>query len=578
MDYDANISSESSPIATAGSRDLMMDIYSGFQSSITQIPPTTNPYSFNVRPGTPPPRPQPARLSTIGKHILTVATVSIDARCGTQTITRPLDASVLEPASKADLDRIQIRHPLPLMRGPRKLTRMRYLVATFYRRLMALVLFLNLATICSMIAYHVSSPSAFTYANAATATGVNLMTAVLMRQEHVINLLFHLACSLPRSAPLWLRRLAAKMAYNNGGVHAGAAISALGWYVLHVAFVGSQFDGEVWQKDLLLVVTAATLTLLIAIISLAHPTFRRKHHDVWELSHRFGGWTAIALVWVQIILIAVFDAQSTHQPIGTSLVHLPTFWFLIVITSCLVYPWLRLRRLPVSANRLSSHATQLHFTNRTLATCRGVRISTNPLLQNHGFATIPNPAGPLASSNDLEKGSAAPLTALPPLPARRGYTLLVSKAGDFTTSLIHDPPPRLYIRGAPTIGVMRLSSLFTPILIITTGSGIGPCLSWLTCHRHHPKRIVWSARSPAQTYGAEIVRRVKEADREAVVIDTMATGTPDLVTLGWGVFKGMGGGRGGEAVMCISNHKVTRNVVFGFEGRGVPAFGAIFDS
>jgi hypothetical protein len=43
------------------------------------------------------------------------------------------------------------------------------------------------------------------------------------------------------------------------------------------------------------------------------------------------------------------------------------------------------------------------------------------------------------------------------------------------------------------------------------------------------------------------------------------------------VVKGEGRKRG-EAVVVISNQKVTKKVVYGLETRGVPAYGAIFDS
>ncbi len=33
-----------------------------------------------------------------------------------------------------------------------------------------------------------------------------------------------------------------------------------------------------------------------------------------------------------------------------------------------------------------------------------------------------------------------------------------------------------------------------------------------------------------------------------------------------------------EAVICISNQKLTKEVVFGLESRGIPAYGAIWDS
>lgn len=86
--------------------------------------------------------------------------------------------------------------------------------------------------------------------------------------------------------------------------------------------------------------------------------------------------------------------------------------------------------------------------------------------------------------------------------------------------------------------------------------------------------MIWSARFPEETYGRDVFKRVLEADRDAVVIDTKKTGHPNLVALAYAMARRMGA----EGVVIISNPKVTKEVVFGLEARKVPAFGAIFDS
>ena len=47
-------------------------------------------------------------------------------------------------------------------------------------------------------------------------------------------------------------------------------------------------------------VTYFILTLLIGIVLFAYPKTRTVHHDAFERVHRFLGWTATALVWVQV--------------------------------------------------------------------------------------------------------------------------------------------------------------------------------------------------------------------------------------------------------------------------------------
>ena len=55
---------------------------------------------------------------------------------------------------------------------------------------------------------------------------------------------------------------------------------------------------------------------------------------------------------------------------------------------------------------------------------------------------------------------------------------------------------------------------------------------------------------------------------------TDARGKPDLVQLTYGAVQHCGA----EAVICIANQRVTRRVVEELEARGIPAYGAIWDS
>lgn len=76
-----------------------------------------------------------------------------------------------------------------------------------------------------------------------------------------------------------------------------------------------------------------------------------------------------------------------------------------------------------------------------------------------------------------------------------------------------------------------------------------------------------------------------QTDPGAIIIDTRKTGRPDLVKIAYRVWEqsrvvGSEKSRDGpcEAVVIISNMKVTKKVVYGLESRGVAAYGAIFDS
>jgi len=453
-------------------------------------------------------------------------------------------------ATQASLQTLTDRHPLPDIAGNPRQAQARYLGLTLYRRLMILVLLANIVAITTLGGLNATKVSSFTYRKAGIGCGANLVVGVLARQEHVINTLFRLACALPHSSPLQLRRNAAKLAYNNGGVHSGCGNSALLWYIAYTVLLVRQFRGTPGQERAIAATAASILVLFATIIGMAHPSLRRKYHDYWELSHRYCGYAAIGIIWAQTVILAVAVAHNSKLTTGLTLVQNPVFWFLVIITLCLIYPWLWLRRLPVEANQLSTHATELRFYNRRVADCVGTRLSHSPLVENHGFATISHGKGV------------------------KGYSVIVSNAGDFTKELILHPPTHIWQRGAPTTGVMRVASMFTPIVVVATGSGIGPCLSFLNRNRAHKMRIIWSARFPEATYQRAILANVLEADPDAIIIDTKKTGHPNLAALTYALYKDIDA----EAIAIISNPKVTRDVVYEMEARKVPAFGAIFDS
>lgn len=459
-------------------------------------------------------------------------------------------------ASKEYLEELSNACPLPDATGPEWWNYLRHDVFSTYRRLFVLVLLANFIALLYCIWMSTEVPGLISNNDAATAVGANLFIGTLMRHEHCVNLLFRVFVAIPRCTPVSLRRLAAKV-YSYGGIHSACGISGLAWYIVFmVLFIARIFDQISYPYSANVVSMGALsglmFLLLAVLIIMSHPKIRAKFHDQWELCHRYCGWGSIAVIWVQIILIACSNAETLGWSVGYTLCITPAFWFLIGVTALIVYPWLRLRRVRYSAEKLSSHAIRLWFNEekRVLPTTVGVKLSTSPLTENHSFATIPN------TSN------------------RAGYSVLVSNNGDWTKQLITNPPEYLWTRGAYTIGVMRVALLFKPLVIVATGSGIGPCLSFLQVYPDWPCRVVWSARFPEATYGKDVLASVFRADGDAVVIDTKKTGKPDLVRIVLAVHEEMKA----EAVVVISNPPCTREVVYRLETRKIPAFGAIFDS
>jgi hypothetical protein len=442
-------------------------------------------------------------------------------------------SSSLKSRSDNDISEKQ----LPPKNGRHGLRAMRHRFFSLYRRFFSIVFFCNMiamAIVVKFCGYGAELQSI------ATAMAANLTFAVLMRQEFIINVLFKIACSVPTSAPLFIRRNCAKV-YHIGGLHSGCAVAATVWLILFM--VASTI---MHAPPAVLVVTYMTVALLLAMVSSAHPSFRARFHNRFELIHRFAGWTALALFWIQNILLTNYLRKS--DPLGQALVRSPGFWLLSVTTISIILPWLNLRRVTVRPDVLSDHAVRLYFDYCTPVVGTAVRLSNHPLVEWHAFATIARPN-------------------------EKGFSLLVSNAGDWTSQQIKRAPSKIWVRGVPACGVLRIAPLFKSIVLVATGSGIGPCLPVIYAKRV-PARIFWSTPHPEKTFSTEIIQAIRAADCEAVIHNTKTMGRPDMVAITYRLLRESGA----EAVCVISNKKLTQMVVYAMESRGIPAFGAIFDS
>lgn len=288
----------------------------------------------------------------------------------------------------------------------------------------------------------------------------------------------------------------------------------------------------------------------VLILVFAHPALREAFHDYFELTHRFAGWTVICIFWLQTVLIAIAQSRSGSASTGRVLIKTPSFWYLRVITGCIIYPWTRLRKRVARIEQLSTHAARVYLDHNSVEICTTVRLADHPLIETHAFAAIPEPNG------------------------QKGFSVVVSNAGDWTKRLIQNPPGKLWIKGVPTWGVLMVASMFQPAVVVATGSGIGPCLSLFTESQPHRYRIIWSTRGPEETYGRGILDAVQKADPNAITVDTDRLGRPDIVNLRYNLYREIDA----EAVVVFSNPRMTRKLVYGMKTRGVPAYGPIWDS
>jgi ferredoxin-NADP reductase len=131
----------------------------------------------------------------------------------------------------------------------------------------------------------------------------------------------------------------------------------------------------------------------------------------------------------------------------------------------------------------------------------------------------------------------------------------------------------VWVRGIPTVGVANVRKLFTKVVLVATGSGIGPVLGHLL-DPSVPARLVWVTKNPRLTYGDAFVDEIEAAQPDAMIWDTGELGKPDVLALAYAAYVESGA----EAVICVSNRTVTWQVVHGLERCGIPAFGPIWDS
>ena len=440
---------------------------------------------------------------------------------------------------------------LPLQRGRGILRRLRYNVLAVYQRLFSVVFIGNMTAFIIEIIYHRHShPFGPPLGNVATAIAANVMGAILIRQEYVINALYNIFCWTPLWMPLRFRRVVSKL-YHFGGVHSGCAVSATAWFILYSALVTKGYADGDFDEPAIIAITYILLVLFLALCIFAIPKFRIFSHNTFEAVHRFGGWTAVALFWVEILL--VLHAESANpgtDSFGLLVVRAPAFWFLLIVTFFIILPWIRLRKVEAFPEVLSKHAVRIRFqySYKNIGNVIGLRITHNPMKDWHAFATIPDADG-------------------------SSFSLIVSDNGDWTKRQIMEPAHSYWVRGIPVTGVLRMATVFRRIVLVTTGSGIGPCLSFLTSHPI-PCRLLWSTPNPVQTYGENVMRAVAKADPDAMIIDTRASGRPDVVALTYHLYLETKA----ESVFVISNPYLTSKLVYGLESRGIPAYGPIWDS
>ncbi|MDE1464176.1 hypothetical protein [Spartinivicinus poritis] len=459
------------------------------------------------------------------------------------TFTRGNSANQPVDASKIKLPSVK----LPKKTGPlRQLGKHEQLM--HYNRLVYLVTLVNLgAFFLGITQYNWWGSEGIALGAIANIVVINMTIAIVMRQQYVINFLFWLATRAPTSWPLSVRWTLGKV-YHFGGFHSGCAVAATIWFAVFAGSITYQYANGLPGISLgTMVITYALLAVLLLIVVMALPSNRARFHNNFELIHRFGGWAALLMFWMQTVVF--INDQKGDSTLSNALFSSLSFWLLVIVSVSIIIPWLRLRKVPVEIETPSSHVALAKF-NYGVTPFPGssMTVSLNPLAEWHAFANVPKPG-------------------------EEGYRLTISRAGDWTGAFIDNPPSHVWVKGIPTAGVANIEKLFKRVVYVATGSGIGPCLPHLLA-QEVPAHLVWSTRSPRETYGNALVDEILAAEPNATIWDTTESGKPDMVKLAYLAYRYFNA----EAVIIISNQKLTYQVVHGLEIRGIPSYGAIWDS
>ncbi|KAA8515149.1 hypothetical protein F0562_018328 [Nyssa sinensis] len=439
--------------------------------------------------------------------------------------------------------------PLPLAK-PKGSSRLSIILldqglSTVYKRLFAVCLALNITGLVLAATGH------FPYARrrAALFSIGNILTLTLCRSEAFLRIVFWLAVNILGWSwvPLRLKTATTSLLQSIGGIHSSCGLSSIAWLIY--ALVLTLKDKENTSPEIIGV--ASVILYLLCLSSLAaFPLVRHLHHNIFEKTHRFAGWTALGFLWAFILLTISFDpkTKSYSNRLGSRLIKQEEFWLTLVITVLIIIPWVTVRRVPVKVSAPSGHASIIKFEGGVKAGILG-RISTSPLSEWHAFGIISD--------------------------GKKEHMMLAGAVGDFTKSLVSNPPGHLWVRQVHFAGLPYLVNMFDRVLLVATGSGICVFLSFILQESPADVCLLWVAKGIEQNFGKEIKEMVSGCHKEKVIVhDTAVLGRPNVSQMSVDAARSWRS----QVVIVTSNPEGSRDVVKACKAAGIPAFGPIWDS
>jgi ferredoxin-NADP reductase len=352
--------------------------------------------------------------------------------------------------------------------------------------------------------------------HAVEASLINLLIAIAARHDAIVRGAFALG------RPLRSYRLH-QLTDHLGQLHRATAIAATVWFAISLAAAGA-------------VIGVVALAILVAMMWTARGRVRAGRHESFERVHRYGGWTALALLSALVL---------RH-----GLVLEPSVVLLAAVLALVAHPWLGVRRVACEILSVTDQVVIVALPGRA---SRGafVRVSREGN-EWHAFA--------VATSGGEGSGR---------------FCLVIRRAGDWTERLARDAecgraPTHLFVRSLRGRGFMYHAQTYDRALVVATGAGIGPVLPYLLGSAPAGFECVWVGRDHRTAMGEDLVARVLAGG--AVTLLDSSRGRPDV-----GAYVAAHAHRF-EAVFVVSNEHVRDDVVAVCRRLDVPCYGPTFDS
>ncbi|KAH6663343.1 hypothetical protein B0J14DRAFT_494866 [Halenospora varia] len=413
-----------------------------------------------------------------------------------------------------------------------------------YRKFFTFVTLLNLAGII------MASLGRFKYAEnhlGALVLG-NLLCAILMRNELFLRFLYLIAIYGLRSwAPVCIKLAVTSVLQHVGGIHSGCALSGAAWLVFKIVDI---IRHRSIQHKAVIAAGVITNTLIIISVLSAYPWVRNYHHNAFERHHRFIGWLGLGATWIFVILGNTYDMKhGVWRSNAHSLLSAQELWFAVFMTVFIIIPWVTLRKVSVEVEIPSPKVAILKF-ERGIQQGLLARISRTSIMEYHAFGII-------------SEGRKSP-----------HHYLICGVQGDFTKSLVADPPKFMWTRELKFAGVGHASAMFKRGIRICTGTGIGAALS--TCIQSPNWFLIWIGSDQERTFGPTITGLIhKHIEPERMILwdSKKRGGRPDTVQLLKDTWKSFGA----EVIFITSNMQGNDEMMQGCRAAGLHAFGTLWD-